>query len=363
MDNHADDVKIKEAFEQWEKDGGSYTNVYSMFPDVPEHVVRGRVNRHRYRKEGRDPSQPSRLVNTPPELALYNAINTPLTAEEEDSIFRRAVNAYKKERRRAESMDDNSFSFPYGPVCLVFIADAHAGSHGVDYERLDSDVELVDRTPGMWLVGVGDFIDNFVIGYLMSQQMHTSITIPEQWVLVRRILKKAAPKLIASVGGNHDNWIYKLTGIDYFGEIAQQLSGTRNILTDRDELRFDVNVGEQTYPFRVRHKWSGNSMWNPNHAITKANHMDIAAKPWRVGIGAHTHPGCYVHEVKGHGGEINLAIQLGSYKTDDDYARVNGFPAPARSVAAAVIMDEKGHLFGMSDIEAAAMYMNAVYPK
>ena len=48
------------------------------------------------------------------------------------------------------------------PVAIALTSDWHIGSVGVDYERLESDLEIIRDTPGMYAVGLGDYKDNYI---------------------------------------------------------------------------------------------------------------------------------------------------------------------------------------------------------
>jgi len=135
---------------------------------------------------------------------------------DEDAIYQRALEEWEQTARQEEQRASQVLQFDRGPVCLVFVGDQHLGNRGTDYARCFHEVDLVAATPGMWLVSLGDLLDNFVIGNLRRIRDDARFTIGDEWVLVRRYLRAAGPKLAAMVSGNHDEWAKLLVGIDYF---------------------------------------------------------------------------------------------------------------------------------------------------
>lgn len=344
-----------QALELYRRDG-NFERVYPLFDgtDMKPPSIRRLVYEYRDRLERE--ANPAYL---PPAAVpvIENAL-AELDDVDEDAIWQRAITESRRAKERLRRSRAGVLAWDYGPVCLVFMADTHLGGTGVDYEAIDRDIDMVLQTPGAHIIGVGDLLDNFIIGKLMAIQMDTPFTIDEQWSLVRRMLRRMAPRLVASVGGNHDNWTRLLAGVDYFHDVHEQIVGN-HILFGKNELRCEVRVGEASYPFKIRHKWRGFSMYNPTHAAERDAKFN-SGYPWRVGVAAHTHTGGYVREFN-RGGQTALAVQCGTYKRIDDYADTNDFPEPNEAAAVAVILDEEGGMFGTSNLRAALKYMRKVY--
>lgn len=344
-----------QALELYIRDG-NFERVYPLFEDagMQKPSIRRLVYEHQERvAKAADPAY------LPPAAVpiIDNALGD-LEEVDEEAEWQRAINEHRKARERLRRQRAGRLSWDYGAVCLVFMADTHLGGTGVDYEAIDRDIDLVLATPGAYIVAVGDLLDNFIIGKLLAIQMDTPFTIDSQWALVRRMLRRMAPRLVASVGGNHDAWTRLLAGVDYFKDVHDQIVG-RQILYGRNELRVMAQVGAAEFPLKIRHKWSGFSMYNPTHGPERDAKFN-AGYPWRIGVAAHTHTGGYVREFN-RGGRTALAVQCGTYKRIDDYADVNDFPEPNEAAAVAVILDEDGDMWGTSNLRAAVKYMQAVH--
>ena len=283
-----------------------------------------------------------------------------VTAEEhlpdEEDVYRRACAEYEQTRKLYERKRNQHIDFDRGPVAIVEVADLHSGDMGVDYERAFYEAELIAETPGMYVITVGDMVNNFIIGTLTQARSGTRLSIPDEWALLRRYLKIVAPKWLLSVGGNHDQWTTMLTGVDYFAEIVGQIKS--RVIYDSDDVVFTVNVGDWAIPCRARHKWRGNSIYNVTHAIERAAKFD---GDFLIGFGAHTHTGGYTRGMD-VGGANGMAVQAGTYKRIDGFARRMGFAYPNNSTAVAVVIDAEYHsLTGFDNLEACANYMQLVY--
>ncbi len=341
-----------EALDLWQRSGGRFDNVYSLFPDMPPASVRRKV--YGFRDRLAREADPKYLP--PAAVPIIEGALAQLETIDEEAVWQRAVELSRQ--RLAASRREGRLVFDYGTVGLAFLADLHLGGEGVDYQRIDREIDLILATPGLYVVAVGDLLDNFIIGKLLSLRIdQTPFRISEEWALVRRVLRRLAPRLVASVAGNHDNWTGLLGGVDYFRDVTEQIVG-RHILYDRHELRFTVQVGDAAVPFKARHKWRGASIYNPTHATEREAKFD-GSYYWRVGVAAHTHDSGVVREFNNRG-QTGMACLCGSYKVDDEYALASGFTAPNGATAVVVVVDEDGDFWGTSNLRAATKYLAAV---
>lgn len=281
---------------------------------------------------------------------------SPVQAQEpdEDEVYERARKQWSRTITRAAQKAEQSLTFQGRAVGLVFLADQHLGSPGTDIVRAMEEAETVAQTDGLFAVCCGDMLDNFIVGKLKQARDGSRVTISDEWALVRRYLKIVAPKLVLSVAGNHDYWTELLSAVPYFREVLAAISpGT---LYDSDEARVDVRLGEFGWRLRVRHKWLGNSIWNPTHGQERAARMDQDAD---ILVGAHTHVSGVVRSFN-NGGRTALAVQCGAYKIEDRYAIRQGFTRPNQSTAVCVVLTEEGEMFGIESLDLAARVVRAL---
>lgn len=260
---------------------------------------------------------------------------------------------FEGKARRAEQKQHQRINFPHGPIALFFVGDQHIGNAGTDVSRMFREQELIMDIPGAFVWQMGDLIDNFVVGKLIAENFKESLPIFEQWELARYYLQGFEDRLVAYTSGNHEAWTAMLSGIDYRRDICPE-----GVLYDGDDIRAFIDVGPHTFSAWARHKWRGSSMYNPTHQLERAARFDSAR--FDLYIGAHLHTGSVYREFI-LDGQRKAAIQTGSYKEHDDYARKQGFPGHDSSTACALVLHDTGSFFGCSDIEAVKTYMESVY--
>jgi hypothetical protein len=270
-----------------------------------------------------------------------------------EEIKHTTIQRYKSKSSRREQKNNQTISFERGPIALFFVGDQHFGNAGTDVERAYAEQEIIMDTPGAIVWQMGDPVDNFIIGRLMVENMKPSLPVFEQWALAKDYLEGFEDKMVAVVGGNHDAWTLKVSGIDYRREICPD-----HALYDGDEIKASVWVGDHEFRVWSRHQWSGHSKYNPTHGQENAARFDDPN--FDIYVGAHTHRGSMFREFI-HKGERKAAIQTGTYKVEDDYALERGFSRNDASTACALILHEDGSFFGCADIRAASQYMKAVY--
>lgn len=275
---------------------------------------------------------------------------------DEDEVYERAVKAWGREQQLELRRSEQHFSFSHGPVALVFIADLHLGGTGVDYPRLFAEAELISDTPGMFLVLVGDMVDNFIVNGLLRLRMGTQLTINDEWVLLRRYLRIVAHKVIASIGGNHEYWVTMFAGIDYLRDIVSSVAP--GAIYDQDDARVTVRVGDVSWPGRIRHRWQGKSIYNDTHGIERAAKWD---QGFVWGVGAHDHASGLARGFN-IGGRSGMAVKCGSYKRVDKFARQVGFPKHNNSTAVAIVFDDETEsMTGFESLKMCARFMRELY--
>jgi hypothetical protein len=270
-----------------------------------------------------------------------------------DTILEQLEKRFAEKEKRASQKQDQHIRFTHGPVALFFVGDQHFGSLGTDTKRAFDEQKTILDTPGSYVWQLGDTLDNFIVGKLVAENMKPSAAVREQWWVAEEYLKRFADKLVAAVGGNHEGWTLKVSGIDFAREITPS-----GVLYDADDLRATVHVGEHQFRVWARHKWRGNSIYSQTHGQERAARFDSAN--YDIYVGAHTHTGAVAREFILNASR-KLAVQTGSYKRHDDFARVVGFPDSDASTACGVVLHEDGSYFAASDLKAIQKYMTRCY--
>jgi hypothetical protein len=202
---------------------------------------------------------------------------------------------------------------------------------------------------------MGDVVDQFILGRLIAENWKPSLAVAEQWWLAEEYMRGFDDRLLAVNAGNHDAWAQKASGVDRMRDITPD-----GVLYDADTIRATVEVGDHEYRIWTRHKWRGSSMYNMTHGQERGIRFDNPN--YDVYVGAHKHTGAVARELI-HDGCRKIAIQTGTYKVFDDYADAEGFPAHDASTCCALILNDTGTFFAMSDLYSALEYMETVYTK
>jgi predicted phosphodiesterase len=274
---------------------------------------------------------------------------------DETEVWERARREWKHVEQLTERRNSQAIKFEYGPVAFALLADQHFGDPGVDYPRAQDEAQLVAETPGLYAILAGDVVNNFILAKLSQARFDTRLSIPDEWALLRGYLRILAPKLQIVVG-NHDQWVTRLAGIDYFRDVVAEFRPT--VIYDSDDCLVNITVGSWVLPTRIRHKWRGSSIYNPTHGIERAAKWD---QDFIIGMGAHTHVSGVVRSFN-IGGANGMALMAGTYKRVDQYARRLGFAKSNTSTAVAVLIDEKERaLVGFDNLKMVAKYLCAVY--
>lgn len=330
--------------------GVGWGGIYKSFPEIPKSSLKDIF--YRWEIEQR-----SGNIKDIPEPTI---IGDSFAEEEidEEEVWRIALQISQKRKEVLQRKKNHQIIFEEGPVAFVFLGDLHLGGRGVDYERIDSDVTEILSTPAMYVVSVGDMVDNFIVGRLKDIRIGTApFAVSEEWALAKRVLRLLAPRLILSVAGNHDLWTYALTNIDYLAEIHQQLNP--NILYSKYDHNVTLSVGSSSRDLRVRHQWRGSSIYNETHGIERAAKFD-KGEHFDIGVGGHTHVSGLYRQFN-NGGKTGHAIIVGSYKFDDSFADRHGFSKPNEAASVCLIVWPDGQVLGTNSLSAASSYMRLMY--
>lgn len=291
-------------------------------------------------------------TDAPPSLEVNGATADARDFDAEQAIQEQA-RRFKQKHRRAQKKRTQTVRFDTGPVMIAFIGDQHIGNAGTDIERVFNEQQTIKQTLGAFCWQMGDVVDNFIVGRLQEQNMKPAAPIWEQWQLAKEYLDRWDDQIVAYVGGNHGAWTMSQTQIDYRRDICPD-----GVLFDGDDVQATVSVGSATFDIWARHKWRGHSIYNQTHGQERAARFNDPNHD--IYVGAHTHEGALYREMI-HEGQRKAAVQVGTYKVHDDYARTQGYPDSDMSTACAVILHDDGSFHGMADLQAAKRYMQAIY--
>lgn len=90
-----------------------------------------------------------------------------------------------------------------GPFGVVGVPDHHLNSVGTLLRRAFDDAQAIADHPALYCVGIGDWLDNFIVGKLERERRKDVMSHGDAWRLLEHYLGILGPKLIAGISGNH----------------------------------------------------------------------------------------------------------------------------------------------------------------
>ena len=242
-------------------------------------------------------------------------------------------------------------NMPNRPFAIALLSDIHGGGK-TDYEKLESDLEIIRATEDMYVGNLGDNTDNFVVSKLQSIQREQPTTFDMEFRFLEWLIDMVKDSLVFWVSGNHDNWTKKVSGFDF---IRHSLSNVP-CLYDPHEIRFTLKWGDNEQRWMVRHKWRNSSIFNPTHPIEVG--WERVGYNFDVGCGGHTHIATLCREFIREGAK-RYAVLLGTYKIRDNFAREIGFAKNYGSGSGAFVYHPDGRVFWCDDLVTAQRLLNS----
>lgn len=213
-----------------------------------------------------------------------------------------------------------------GPIGILHFGDPHVDDDGTDIAAIELHSDLTNSVEGLYGANVGDTTNSWVgnLARLYSQQncgRKRAIKIAE-WFIKRT-------RWMYMVGGNHDAWAGDDDPIKWISSQSKTLYRSSEA---RLELRFPQG---EPFTINARHDFAGNSIYNPAHGAMKAIHFGVRDELSTCG---HKH-------VSGYGvlkdpitGKTCHALQIGSYKIYDRFAKDKGFRDQSLGPAALTVI-------------------------
>lgn len=234
-----------------------------------------------------------------------------------------------------------------GPFAVVGLPDNHLNNRGTQLRLAFEHAYRIARHPALYCVGIGDWLDNFIVGRLERERRKDIMSHDDSWRLLEHYVSVLMPKTVAAISGNHMDWTAQAGGVDVMKRMFKD-AGLGPIF-DNDEIRVRlVTPSGATFTHKARHKYRGSSKYNAVHGIL----VDMLEN-WQgesVFWGGHIHTAGHLSIQKKWQGESRSihGIQLAAYKTIDGYSKQEGFRENVPFLVPVVIHDPatgKTHFF------------------
>lgn len=214
-----------------------------------------------------------------------------------------------------------------GPIGILWFGDPHVDDDGCNLPLLDSHVELVRVTDGLFGATVGDISNNWV-GRLARLYSEQGTSAKQAWKLTEWFIRSVNWLLL--IGGNHDCWSGAGDPIQW---MTREIDGIHKNHGARIALNFPNQTG---ITINARHNFPGNSMYNPAHGGMKNIHFGVRD---HLLVGGHKHISGYGVLKDPATGKTCHALQIASYKVYDRYAEELSLRDQALSPSAVTVID------------------------
>jgi hypothetical protein len=246
-------------------------------------------------------------------------------AEPIEELLKRAIGATERYDRFHDQKNciDIRIKTP-GPYGVVGLPDHHLNNIGTQLKRAFDDAYTIAQHPALYAVGIGDWLDNFIVGFLERERRKDIMSHPDSWRLLEHYVEVLAPKLVVAISGNHMDWTTSAGGVDVMKKMLEDKG--LGAIYDPDQVRVRlVSPNGQAFTHLARHKYRGNSRFNSVHAITV--HILENWQGEDVVWGGHIHVAGHASIEKRWMGQSRVVhgIQLGAYKKHDSYATREAF--------------------------------------
>ena len=211
-----------------------------------------------------------------------------------------------------------------GPYGVVGLPDHHLNNLGTQLRRAFDDAYTINRHPALFCVGIGDWLDNFIVGRLERERRKDIMSHDDSWRMLEHYVTVLAPKLVAAISGNHMDWATQAGGVDVTKKLFTELG--LGPIYDTDEIRVKLtSPNGASFTHKARHKYRGSSKYNAVHGI-----LVNMLEGWQgedIFWGGHIHTAGHLSIQKKWMGENRTVhgVQLAAYKSIDGYARQEGF--------------------------------------
>jgi len=218
-------------------------------------------------------------------------------------------------QKTSVSQDEATIELPVKKNIIVFSGDWHLGSLSVSYQEFRKNTEMILNTPDVYMVTVGDLINDFKSFYSLQPVLSQIASPKEQLVILKSICQEFvnSKKWLASCWGNHDNEFDE----KIFGQSpVKELLGEHFVFFN-GKGRLNIIIGDQKYIIELSHSYRGHSIYNPTHGQNRQ--LKWYSPDADIIVGGHYHTPAiqwfYAY------GQRKCLIQVGSFQQDDGYSK------------------------------------------
>ena len=214
------------------------------------------------------------------------------------------------------------------PIGVCFMGDPHIDNNGCNWPLLRRDIGLLENTPGMYAVNIGDLTDNWV-GRLVRLYADQEMSKKAAWKLAKYMLRDCKIKWLCHLLGNHDLW--------NDGPYLIKAGAQPMVPVEEWQSRFQIVFpNDQRVRVHAAHDFPGSSIWNKMHGPQKAAMMLEQADIFACG---HKHEWAVNESENANRQFVYWLIRARGYKFIDSYSDQLGYGSQRFGASITAVID------------------------
>lgn len=214
------------------------------------------------------------------------------------------------------------------PIGLCFVGDPHIDNNGCNWPLLRRDIALLNSTPGMHAVNIGDLTDNW-IGRLVRLYADQEMSKKQAWKLAKYFMRDAGINWLCHILGNHDAW--------GDGPYLIKANAAPQVPVEDWQSRFQIAFPNGSkVKIHAAHDFPGSSIWNGMHGPQKASMLLEEADIYACG---HKHQWAINQSENAQRNFVYHLIRARGYKFIDSYADQLGYGSQRFGASITAIID------------------------
>ena len=235
------------------------------------------------------------------------------------------------------------------PVAIAYCGDWHVGAYGCNYEQLEADIDLMGTTRGLYSIGMGDYIDNYLPSKVPTGMFEMTIPPKIQEKIALSLAQRMSP--LAWIRGCHEDFLYTAAGRDFI-QLACDATGSINLWHGG---KLTLKLSEQTYTIHARHKTQGESGLNSTNAQRRL--LDMHGIVDVVAIAHKHYPD--MQAVTRHGQPVTY-LRSGCYKPYDEYGQKLAGYRGQQSVPVTILFPDEHKVLPFRELRDGVKFLKAL---
>lgn len=134
---------------------------------------------------------------------------------------------------------------------IYVLSDLHIGDSNCDIDKIKRVVDFIKNDPDMYVICLGDIL-NTALKNSKSDIYSEQMNIADSQKLAVQILSPIKEKILAMVSGNHENRVWRETGLDLSLWLAEKLNCEDKYRLGGLALTIDFGKTPKNRPFRLK---------------------------------------------------------------------------------------------------------------